>query len=75
MFAVESWERVARDVNPSYPVDGQVPGIGPIASQLVAVTEKNHQTDELLLVSPGAQFRLAYQEGVLTIASIDAGSG
>jgi hypothetical protein len=38
VYSVKSWERIARDVQPAYPIGGYGDGIGPIAGQAVPVS-------------------------------------
>jgi len=68
VFAVGTWERLARDSEPAYPSGGRVAGIGPINGQLIQVVEKNFQTDELRLTAPDGAFSLIYQSGVVEIS-------
>ena len=45
-------------------------GIGPIAGELVPITEMNYQTEELNFTSPDGRFALSYESGTITISSI-----
>ena len=65
VFAVDSWERVARDPALAYPEDGFAIGIGPIEGQVVKV--KENYGGMLQLVSPDGSFRLSYDSGTITV--------
>ena len=71
VFATATWSRVARDVAVVYPAGSGVSvGIGPIAGELVPITEMNYQTEELNFTSPDGRFALSYESGTITISSI-----
>lgn len=57
VFSTESWERVARDDELSYPEDGHAIGIGPLNGERIPVTEMNYDTGELTLISPDGQMK------------------
>ncbi len=69
VFAVGSWERVARDLALAYPDNGSAIGIGPIAGQVIAVIE--NYGGPLDLKSPDGSFRLSYDSGTITVTSAD----
>ena len=68
VYDTRTWERVARDGERAYPEDGSVAGIGPLAGQLLTVTELNYETGELDVVSPDRAFRLFYTEGMVSVS-------
>lgn len=57
VFATNSWERVARDYEVVYPVNGVAVGIGPLAGQVIPVAclDSDH---EVTLDSPCGRYRL-----------------
>jgi hypothetical protein len=69
IFSVGTWDRIARDNTQAYPSNGHAIGIGPLAGQTVAVTEKDYETGELQLRSLDGVFELAYDSGVIAITS------
>lgn len=58
VFSTRDWVRVARNTEPAYPSRGAGVGIGPIADQVVPVTEMNYETGEMQVVSPDGRFVL-----------------
>ena len=72
VFAVGSWERVARDNALAYPEHGCAVGIGPIEGLSIPVTEMNYETEELSLHSPDGMFRLNYDSGTITVTDMRA---
>lgn len=69
VFAVGTWERVARDATLAYPEAGVAVGIGPITEEKIAVSEIDYSTGVLEFVSPDRKWSLRYSEGTLTISS------
>ena len=66
VFAVSTWERVARDSELAYPEGGHAVGIGPIEGQRVKVKEQYEGTLELH--SPDGSHHLAYDSSTVTIS-------
>ena len=71
VFSTQTWERVARENEVSYPENGVAIGIGPIAGQPIAVTEVDYQTGQLDLISRDERFALGYNEGMIEVAIDD----
>ena len=69
VFDMNTWQRVARDPSPAYPLDGVAVGIGPIAGQSLPVSEINYDDGTLKVKSPNGEFALTYSEGVVTVNS------
>lgn len=67
VFAVGTWERVARDTALAYPDGGYAIGIGPIEGQKIKVKEDYEGV--LKLSSPDGLFNLSYEEGAITITN------
>lgn len=65
LYAVGTWECVARDYTLIYPNQGRVLGIGPIQDQIIEVVETHNEL--LRLSSPDGAYRLEYQEGTIGI--------
>lgn len=65
LYAVGTWERVARDYTLTYPQQGRVFGIGPIQDQIIDVAETLN--DLLRLSSPDGAYCIEYQEGTIGI--------
>jgi hypothetical protein len=57
VFSTETWERVARDRDLAYPVNGQGAGIGPISGQAIPVSELDSEHD-ICVASPCGRFEL-----------------
>lgn len=70
VFDSKNWQRVARDDDLCYPENDQCPGIGPIADQVIAVTEMNYKTEELRILSPTGELLLEYDSGMITITPV-----
>jgi hypothetical protein len=68
VFDTRTWQRVARDSEPAYPEDGMVAGIGPLAGQLLPVTELDYLTERLEVVSPDGVYKLSYAEGMVSVS-------
>ena len=66
VFAIGSWERVARDSKLAYPEGGVAVGIDPIAGLSVPIAELDYDAGELSWVAPDGS-TLYYTEGVVTI--------
>lgn len=70
LYAVGTWERVARDSTLTYPNQGRILGIGPIQDQIIEVVETHNEL--LRLSSPDGVYRLEYQEGAIEIKTQSA---
>jgi hypothetical protein len=57
IFDLTTGERVARDYEETYPKDGAIDGIGPLAGISIEVAEYNLE-DDLVLISPSGTFRV-----------------
>lgn len=58
VFAMPTWEKVARDYELAYPENGVAIGIGPIAGIIIPVVELDSDHDAVLM-SPDRTIRLA----------------
>lgn len=67
LYAVGTWERVARDNTLAYPEQGRALGIGPIQDQIIEVAETYNEV--LRLSSPDGAYGLEYQEGSIAITT------
>jgi hypothetical protein len=67
VFSTRTWERMARNTEPAYPVAGVGVGIGPIAGQLISVTEMNYDTGEMRLVSPDGRIVLECESSGIAV--------
>jgi hypothetical protein len=70
VFAVGTWERVARDSKLAYPESGFAAGIGPIEGQKIKVTEGSEGS--MNLTSPDGLLRLVYDSGSIEITDASA---
>lgn len=62
VFDTRTWQRVARDPEPSYPKNGKVEGIGPLAGMLIPVLEKDYETDRLVVTDPSKKYELSLED-------------
>jgi hypothetical protein len=69
LFAVGTWERVARDAGIAYPRDGKAVGLGPIQGQLVEVLERDDQREQIAMISPDGRFHLLGSSEGITITA------
>jgi hypothetical protein len=67
VFAVDTWERVARDPQLAYPEGGIAVGIGPIEGIRVPVTEIAYPANNLHFNSPDGCYHFAYESGTITV--------
>jgi len=67
VFAVGSWERVARDGELAYPDAGKAVGIGPIHGQVIEVLERDERREQITLRSPDGRFQLVGESDGITI--------
>ena len=68
VFDTSTWERIARDVELAYPVDGRVEGIGPLAGQAIPVKEIDYDTGMMTDAVVGP-FAISYGEGDVIVKS------
>jgi hypothetical protein len=71
LFAVGTWERVARDAGIAYPRDGKAVGIGPIQGQLVEVLERDDRREQIAMISPDGRLHLLGNSEGITITEPD----
>jgi len=67
VFAVGTWERVARDSEVAYPDSGKAIGIGPIYGQEVEVLARDERREQIVMLSPDGKFELLGESGGITI--------
>jgi hypothetical protein len=72
LFAVGTWERIARDATLAYPDNGYAVGIGPIEGLRISITEKNYKSEDLHFDSPDGAFHFEYCSGTITITDARA---
>ena len=70
VFSTRTWERLARDPELAYPIDGYGVGIGPIAGASIAVTEKDYDTEKLTLSNSDGSLFLEYDDGTITVSDM-----
>ena len=68
VFAVGSWERVARDATLAYPDCGKAVGIGRIAGQMIEVQERDEHRDRITMSSPDGRLLLIGESDGITIS-------
>jgi len=51
VFSTRTWQRVARDAELAYPVNGIGVGIGPISGQAIPITEMDFDSGHMTLTS------------------------
>ena len=68
VFAVGSWERVARDSSLAYSDDGMAIGIGPIDGQMIEVQERSEQRDRITMLSPDGSLLVIGESDGITIS-------
>jgi hypothetical protein len=72
LFAIGTWERVARDPQLAYPEGGVAVGIGPIEGVRVPVTEMDYPANTLRFSSPDGSYHFAYESGTITATGAGA---
>ncbi len=70
VFAVGTWERVARDAKLAYPEAGKAVGIGPIDGQVFPVLERDETRAQITMNSPDGRFQLIGESDRITIHPI-----
>jgi hypothetical protein len=68
VFAVGTWQKVARDTELAYPEDGKAIGIGPISGQIIAVMERSRNCEQINMISPDGGFRVLGESDGITIS-------
>jgi hypothetical protein len=72
VFSARSWERIARNIELAYPVNGVGVGIGPIEGQVIAVTEMNYATGEMRVTSPDGRILLECESSGIAVSTSGA---
>jgi hypothetical protein len=67
VFSTSTWERLARDTELAYPVEGIGIGIGPIEGLRLPVTEMDYSTDKVSLSHRNGSVFLEYESGTITV--------
>lgn len=67
VFRVGTWERVARDYQVVYPADGACAGIGPLAGQVISVTEMDPRSESMRIESPDAMTVLECESSGISV--------
>lgn len=70
VFAVETWERVARDAGVAYPENGTAQGIGPLAGSTIPVNERVGEVDIISMRSPDGRFELLGESSGITVREV-----
>jgi hypothetical protein len=68
VFDTLTWQRVARDLELAYPIDGHAIGVGPLSAQRIPVVAVDHNTSTMSGAILG-NFRISYADGLLTVES------
>lgn len=68
VFAVGSWQRVARDPGLSYPQDGFAVGIGPIAGERIPVSVRDDKKDRIEMRSRDGRFLLIGESDGISVS-------
>ncbi|MEO0801838.1 MAG: hypothetical protein AAFY57_06140 [Cyanobacteria bacterium J06642_2] len=71
LFSAATWQRIARDRELAYPENGFGIGIGPVANEMILVTEMNYETEELCLITLDGTHKLEYDAGTISIIDVD----
>jgi hypothetical protein len=67
VFSTETWLRVARDYDVVYPEGGNCVGIGPIAGQVIPVTEMDYASGTMKLRSPNGRIVLKCESSEIVV--------
>ena len=70
VFAVGTWERVARDERTLYPTEGAIEGVGPLAGMKVAVDQRDQLRERVVLRSPDGRYEVVGESDGITIKSL-----
>ena len=68
VFAVGTWEKVARDSRLAYPDGGKAIGIGPIDGQMIDVQERDERREQIVMQSPDGRFQLLGESEGITVS-------
>lgn len=71
VFSTDSWERIARDPEVRYPVDGRSIGIGPISGQSISVVEYDERRERIEVLSPDGIHILIGESDSVTITATE----
>jgi hypothetical protein len=69
VYETSTWEKLVRDYDEAYPENGCVLGIGPIADELIPVTEMDYETGIIAFSNADDTLRVRYSEGTMTVQS------
>ena len=72
VFSTKTWNRVARDVELSYPVSGIGVGIGPIKDQQIAISEMPFEIGRFNLVSADGRITLLCESDGISVSVADS---
>jgi hypothetical protein len=68
LFDSLTWQRVARDLELAYPIDGHAIGIGPLSGQRIPVVEVDYNRSTMNGNIVG-NLMISYEDGLLTVES------
>ena len=68
VFRVSTWEKLARDSVPAYPIGGKIQGISPLEGQTIDVAERDETRDRIEITSPDGTLHLLGESDGITIA-------
>ena len=71
VLSTRTWELVARSTELAYPTGGLGVGIGPIAGQVIPVTEMDYATGHMRTVSPDGRFVLECESSGIEVQAAD----
>jgi len=69
LYETSTWEKIVRDYDEAYPENGCVLGIGPMADELIPVTEMDYDTGIIAFINADDTLRVHYSEGTMTVES------
>jgi len=72
LFAVGTWERIARDPAVLYPTQSAIQGIGPLAGVSVSLHERNERIEQIVIRSPDGRFELLGESDGITVRALGA---
>jgi hypothetical protein len=67
VFSTDTWERVAREPEVLYPVEGRSIGIGPISGQSISMVERAEKRERIEIQSPDGSLQLIGESDGVTI--------
>jgi hypothetical protein len=74
VFRTDTWERVARDYELAYPINGHGIGIGPIDAQIIAVKELDSEHD-ISVCNPAGNIVLNCSSDHIEVAGAPTSAG